>query len=142
MRRHIVPVSRPGELRSTLPAASATASGATAPSAVKPVGVSTSVSSATWVCTNRLAPVSWSTAEIPTSVVCGSAPTCPTIAANASLVSVPTLWPAAANLYEPPVIAAFGSLTTLNTYASWSSRLRAPALSKLWPKAQTRPTSV
>ena len=58
IRRHMLPVNRPGELRITLPAASAIASGATAPSGVKPVGLSTSVSSATVVSTSRVAPVS------------------------------------------------------------------------------------
>ena len=38
----MLPVRRPGELRITLPADSATASGATAPSGVKPVGLSAS----------------------------------------------------------------------------------------------------
>ena len=58
MRRHMLPVSRPGELCITLPAASATASGATPPSGVKPVGLSTSVSSAIRVSTWRVSPVS------------------------------------------------------------------------------------
>ena len=63
------PVRRPGELRRTLPAASAIASGATAPSGEKPVGMSTSVSSATAVSMKRLAaPVSWSVAAARTGI--------------------------------------------------------------------------
>jgi hypothetical protein len=82
----------------TPPAACATASGATELSGVKPVGVPRSVSSATVVSTTWRRPVSASWAMTLTGVVSGSAPTRPTTAANASLVSVPTSWPAIASL--------------------------------------------
>ena len=94
------------------PAACAIASGPIVPSGEKPVGLSTSVSSATLVRTCFLAPVSCSVPIARTVVLRGSAPTVPTTAANASLESVPTSWPAAASLYEPPLSEAFGSLMT------------------------------
>ena len=112
IRRHMRPVMRPGALFIVPPVAWAIASGPTAPSGEKPVGLSTSVSSATLVTTSFLAPVSWSVPTARTVVLRGSAPTVPTTAENASLDSVPTSWPATASLYEPPVKAAFGSLTT------------------------------
>ena len=95
---HMRPVRRPGALCMTVPVAWATASGATAPSPVKPVGLSRSVSSATVVSTKRVAPVSPSRANAWTAVVVGSAPTRPTTAAEASLVSVPRSWPAKPSL--------------------------------------------
>ena len=107
------PLRRPGALCMTVPVACATASGATDPSPVKPVGLSRSVSSATFDCTKRVAPVSASRAKTWTAVVVGSAPTRPTIAADASLVSVPRSWPAKPSLNEPPVSDALGSLMTL-----------------------------
>jgi hypothetical protein len=115
MRRHMVPVSRPGVLCRTPPVASATASGATELSGVKPVGLSTPVSSATVVSSTRRRSVSRSSAITRTGVVRGRPPTRPTTAENASLVSVPRSWPPTASLYEPPVSAAFGSLTTRKT---------------------------
>ena len=112
MRRHMRPVMRPGALFIVPPVAWAMASGPTAPSGEKPVGLSTSVSSATLVSTVFWTPVSWSVPIACTIVVRGIAPTVPTTAENASLESVPTSCPATASLYEPPVKAAFGSLTT------------------------------
>ena len=114
--KHARPVSRAGEPPSTVPAACVTASGAMKERIELPSGSSTVDSSATFVTTERFAPVSRSFAKMRTGTVAGSAPTRPTTADSASFVSVPTSWPAAAYLYVPadsPI--ATGLLITLNT---------------------------
>ena len=63
-----------------------------------PNGWSTLVSSATFVSSDRFAPVSRSVANTRTGIVVGSAPTRPATAVSASLLSVPTSCPAAAYL--------------------------------------------
>ena len=98
MAKQARPVSRAGEPPSTVPAACATASGATNDRIELPMGWSTADSSATFVTTVRFLPVSRSVAKIRTGTVAGSAPTRPATADSASLVSVPTSWPAAAYL--------------------------------------------
>ncbi len=92
-----------------------------------PSGSSTVDSSATFVTTERFAPVSRSFAKMRTGTVAGSAPTRPTTADSASFVSVPTSWPAAAYLYVPadsPI--ATGLLITLE-HVGVLEQQRAPA---------------
>ena len=114
--KHARPVSRAGEPPSTVPAAWVTASGAMNERIEPPVGWSTPDSSATFVTTRRLAPVSRSVAKTRTGTVAGSPPTRPTTAESASFVSVPTSCPAAAYLYVPADSpSASGLLTTRKT---------------------------
>ena len=93
-------------------------------------------SSASWLCSSVVRPAAWATTRSGTEG--GSAPTVPTIAAVASLLKLPWLWPPpVASLKVVASASASGLLITLNTRASWRKRARGPGRSTAWPKSQT-----